>query len=117
MVSEATINKYAGVLLNYYVAGYETKHGHPPVINRHRDKWGFRNMYEDIGVDQGKATIDYFLRTPRPDHLPAQLFQNYDRLNLIRLEQEQDEVDRVRLRQETEARVREWEQKIGNSRG
>lgn len=115
MVAEATINKHATTLLNLYINTYVDKYGKPPVdINRYRDKWIFRNMFEDLGVKQAERVILYFFRTSRPGHPVKYLGNNYDRLNRILIDLDNDEQERLRLRKETEKRVREWEKKHGN---
>jgi hypothetical protein len=115
MVAEATINKYATVLLTQYVTLYQEKYGKNPIdLNRYRDKWIFRNMYEDLGKDQAKKVVDYYFKTSRVGHPIKYLGNNYDRLSRILDELERDEADRILLRKETEQRVKDWEEKSGN---
>jgi len=117
MVTEATINKHATALLDHYVQCYTEKYGQAPTVNRYRDRWGFRNMYEDLGPAQAKMVVEYYFKTQRPAHPMMQLFNNYDRLSTIMNDQNNDEQNRMRLTKETEQRVKEWEEKIANSRG
>lgn len=110
MVAEATINKYANILLAKYMKNYEARYGRVPEMNRFRDKWGFRGMYEDLGSNQAERVVDYYFRTSRPGHPLSYLLYNYDKLNKILLELDKDAENRIRLRKETEERVKKWEE-------
>jgi hypothetical protein len=115
MVAEATINKHATTLLTQYVTRYQEKYGKTPVdMNRYRDKWIFRNMYEDLGNVQAARVIDFYFKTSRIGHPVKFLGNNYDRLNRILNELDKDEKERLQLRKETEQRVKEWEKKNAN---
>lgn len=115
MVAEATINKHATALLGQYISLYTEKYSRPPAdLNRYRDKWIFRNMYEDLGKDQAARVVEYYFKTGHPGHPLKYLGFNYDRLSRILIELDEDEADRLRLRKETEQRVKEWELKNGN---
>jgi hypothetical protein len=109
MVAEATINKYTNELLALYIDRYTSLYGKTPVMNRFKQKWGFRAMYEDLGLAQAKKVIEHYFKTERFGHPIDYLLYNYEKLNLILIELEKDAVDREQLRKETEQRVREWE--------
>lgn len=118
MVAEATINKHANTLLSKYIILYTEKYNRAPAdLNRYRDKWIFRNMYEDLGGVQAARVVEYYFKTGHPGHPVKYLGFNYDRLSQILLDLDKDEVDRLKIRKETEERVRKWEEKNGNSRG
>ena len=115
MVAEATVNRHATTLLTQYVTLYQERYGKtPPDLNRYRDKWIFRNMYEDLGNKQAARVIEYYFKTSRVGHPVQYLGYNYDRLSQIVLDLDKDKEDRLRLRKETEARVKEWDAKNGN---
>lgn len=109
MPSEATINKYTNELLALYIELYSQKYDKAPVMNRFKQKWGFRGMYEDLGLPQAKKVINHYFKTPRVGHPIDYLLYNYEKLNQILIELERDARDREELRKETEQRVREWE--------
>jgi hypothetical protein len=109
MVSEATVNKYTNELLALYVDLYSQKYGKAPMMNRFKQKWGFRGMYEDLGQAQAKKVINHYFNTGRVGHPIDYLLYNYEKLNQILIELEQDARKREELRKETEQRVREWE--------
>ena len=114
MASAAALAKQANGLVTLYVNLWADKYNDAPAVNRHRDKWGFQDMVEDLGYDRAKEVITYYFQTGRPGHPLKHLLMNYDRLHKLLLEIEQDEIDRVRLRKETEQRVKEWEEKNGD---
>lgn len=109
MVAEATINKYTNELLAMYIDLYAKQYGKTPVMNRFKQKWGFRGMYEDLGQAQAKKVIEHYFKTGRVGHPIDYLLYNYEKLNQILIELERDAKDREQLRKETEQRVREWE--------
>lgn len=109
MVSEATINKNARELLTQYVTLYQEKYSKTPEINRYKHLWGFKGMYEDLGIAQARNVVNYYFRTSRPGHPVEYLIYNYEKLDRILLELEKDARDREQWRKETEQRVKEWE--------
>ena len=115
MVSQATLVKYGNALINLYTTTYSEKYGRAPVINRHRDKWGFQSMAEDLGYERSKEVIEYYFRTGRVGHPLQHLLYNYEKLDTILKELAEDEVKRAELRKMTEQRVKEWQERNGNT--
>lgn len=109
MVTEATLNKYTNELLNLYIVEFKAKYGRAPEMNRFKQKWGFRGMYEDLGMEASKRVINYYFGTSRPGHPIDYLLYNYEKLDKVIREREKDAVERERLRKETEKRVKEWD--------
>lgn len=109
MASEATVNKNARELLTLYVSLYQKKYNKAPEMNRFKQQWGFRAMYEDLGIAQARKIVEYYFRTARVGHPIDYLLYNYEKLNRILIELEKDARDREQWRKETEQRVKEWE--------
>lgn len=109
MASEATINKNARELLSLYVNLYQDKYKKVPEMNRYKQQWGFRGMYEDLGIAQSRKVIEHYFKTGRVNHPLEYLLYNYEKLNRILIELEKDARDREQWRKETEAKVKEWE--------
>ena len=107
-VSNAQINTLVSLYLKLYKEKYSFD---PPGFNRFRDKWGFRDMIEDLGMARSKEVITYYFDTRHIGHPVQQLFYNYDRLSDLMKEREEDEKNRERLRAETEARVKAWRER------
>lgn len=108
MVAQSTLTKQGNALITLYVNSYTDKYGKAPVINRHRDKWGFQSMIEDLGYPRAQEVITYYFKTGRVGHPLQYLLYNYEKLNIILREIAEDEVNREQLRKQTEQRVKEW---------
>lgn len=116
MVSQATLTKQGNALVTLYVSEFVEKYsGKTPTINRHRDKWGFQSMVEDLGYERARQVVQYYFKTGRVGHPLQYLLYNYEKLDAILKELAEDEVKREELRKLTEKRVAEWEAKNGNS--
>jgi len=98
----------AHALITYFSSRYQTTHGRPPLINRYKEKWAFLDMLADLGYDQSKAVIDFYLDQALVDHPLLHLFRNYEHLARVLREMEEDALRRAELREETKARVEEW---------
>lgn len=114
-MAKMTANQQAYALISLYEKYYTEKYGKKPSLNRHRDKWGFQDMVEDLGPDEAREIIKYYFETPRIDHPLQTLLRSYDQLARIRDERKNDEEDRLKMREETRKRVEEWERKNGNN--
>lgn len=117
MVAQSTLTKQANGLVTQFIKNYTDKYGTPPVLNRYKEKWAFQDMVTDLGYDRAKEVVDYYFRTGRAGH-PVQYFvYNYETLNRIMLEREEDRKNLAKIAKETEKRVKEWEESVGNQRG
>lgn len=102
-----TQQQRANALISHYIKLYKAKYKTDPVINRHRDKWGFMDMITDLGEQTAYHTVDYYLGTNRPGHPLRALFTNYDALNKRRLEKIRDAEKRAEIMQRTKQVVEE----------
>lgn len=114
-MSKTKANK-AYALVSYYILLYKEKYGKEPTINRHRDRWGFEDMIEDLSEYEARLVMDYYFTTNKFGHPLNYLFRNYDKLYIKMNQFEQDKLDRQKLLRETKARVEEWENKVGDGR-
>jgi hypothetical protein len=113
--SKKTLAQQANSLITLFVQKYRENFGKDPeVINRYRDKWGFQSMIEDLGYARSVQVIEYYMHTNRPIHDVTSLFNNYDRLDKIMKEKDEDERRRKILMEESRLRVQEWRAKNGN---
>lgn len=94
-------------LLDLYAVCYKEKYGKAPVLNRHRDKWGFVDMLEDLDFEQCKELIEYYFRTTRPGHPLVGLFNNYDSLWKTKIDLDEDRRKKKELLAATKAKVKE----------
>ena len=114
MVAQSTLTKQANGLVTQYIKNWTDKYGKAPVINRYKEKWGFQDMVQDLGYERAKEVVDYYFNTGRLGHPTTYLIYNYETLHKIMLEREADRENMARLAKETEQRVKEWEEKLGN---
>jgi len=111
-----TANQQAYALISLYESEFEAKYRERPRLNRHRDKWGFQDMVEDLGYGEAQEVIKYYfeMKFDVQRHPIQTLFRNYDRFAEIRRERAEDQERIKRLAKETEKRVKEFEAKNGN---
>lgn len=114
MPSEATLNKYSNELLAFYIKLWETKYRRRPEINRFKQRWGFKGMYEDLGIEQSKKVIEYYLNSNRMGHPVDYLLYNYEVINKRLMEKEKDAEERRLLILETKKKVEEREARGNN---
>jgi hypothetical protein len=118
MASDQTELKYARQLVQLYKDLYVERYGKAPLFNSHRDLWGFRRMFSDLGYDVAREVVEsYFAFRDKYNHNYSELFNNYDRY-AVDIEEsaalaKKDEENRI----ETERRVKEWRAKNGERTG
>jgi hypothetical protein len=107
-----SLAQQANALVTKYVNLYKEVHGSPPVVNRHRDRWGFQSMIEDLGKGDAERVIAYYFSIRKP-HEISDLLRHYDDYHKNRLHDEEDKRRVAKLHEETARRVREWREKNG----
>lgn len=113
-MSKLTANQQAYALITLFEKNYQKKYGRKPEINRHRDKWGFQDMVEDLGYGEAQQIVAYYFELRYIGHPVQTLLRNYDKFSRVRKEREEDEANRLRLREETKKRVEAFEREHGN---
>lgn len=109
-MTDKTVVQQANALITKYVKLYEQTHGSKPLVNRYRDKWGFKSMIEDLGRDDAAKVIDYYFSLTKLHDL-IDLFRSYDELHRNRLADEEDARRVAQLQIETAKRVKEYLEK------
>ena len=105
------------ILLSLYSSLFEKKYGRKPEINRHRDKWGFADMIDDLGMDRAREVIEWFFET-EGNHSLRTLFSSYDRMSSEIQEESEDKQRLAQLRLATKDKVAEFRRrKFEQSRG
>lgn len=96
-------------LTNYYLRVYEGRYGRRPVINRHKARWGFDSVLQDMSMAKAQELLDYYLETHSGHgHSLEWFFYHYDELTKKKREYEEDEAHREELREASRRRVEEW---------
>lgn len=113
-MAKLTANQQAYALISLFEKHYQKKYNRKPDLNRHRDKWGFQDMVEDLGYDIAQEIVVYYFELKYVGHPVQQLLRNYDKFRRVRDERREDEAERLRLRAETKKRVEDWEKTHGD---
>jgi len=100
-------------LLSYFDQQHNIKHGKPANINRIKQRWDMKLLYEDLGMAGVRQLIDYYFSLNRPHHSLNWFFMNYDRMLEVQKLQEEDSLKRAELMKATQRRSEEFKQKYG----
>lgn len=96
-------------MTTYYLNKYHEKYHHKPNVNRHKARWGFDSVLQDMTPSKAQALVDFYLETHSTNrHSLEWFFYNYDKLIDRKHEYEKDEAEREQLRLESKRRVEEW---------
>ncbi len=98
------------ILISYYEAKYAQKYGRRPLVNRHREKWGFQDMLESLPMEDCKRVIDYYLDLD-VSHTVRGLLHKFDVYFENMNESEAEKAERIRLRNQTKDVVAEFRRK------
>jgi hypothetical protein len=105
----------AHALLSYFDQQHRKRYkGTPASINRIKQRWDMKLLYEDLGMVGVKQTIDYYFALNRPHHSLNWFFNNYDRMIRMHELQELDKQKRVELQHATKKRSEEFREKYGS---
>lgn len=104
-------------LTSYYLTAYQDRYGVKPNINRHKARWGFDSVLEDLSAAKAMELIDFYLAAQSSNrHSLEWFFYNYDKLIDKKETYEKDEADRRKLRAASKKKVEEWrKQKSDNN--
>lgn len=95
-------------LINYFLKKYKEQYGTTPTnFNRYAKKWGFTDMFNDLGYNRSSTIIDYFFELSVA-HDADTLLKNYGNYNEAFEEAEKDKAKRAELAEETKRRVAEY---------
>lgn len=80
------------ILLSLYQNLYKDKYGKAPSLNKYKEKWAMQDVVDSIGYDRAKKVLEYYFETGKDKH-PLQFFYfNFDRLEDMMLQIEEDKV-------------------------
>ena len=114
MASKDPLTTQMNALVTLYLKLYKEKYGEGPRnFNRHRDKWGFQSMVEDLGYDRAREVVTYYFETRNIYHPVNKLLYEYDKIDKLMREREEDEERRQRLLAESKKRVEAWREANG----
>jgi len=100
-------NREPYILLTIYMALYEQKYGKKPRINKYKEKWAMQDVIDSIGFDQAKDVLNYYFRTGKNGHPLNFFYNNFDRLEDMMIQINEDVANRARLLEQTKRLVEE----------
>lgn len=100
-------DKEPHALLTHYVSLFKSKYGTDPKINRYREKWAMQDVVDSVGYVHAKDLLEYYFTLNKAGHPLNFFFYNFDKIDRLRKEVEDDKVKRDMLRYETKTMVEE----------
>lgn len=107
MATDATLAKYAREAIALYVSLFESKYKRKPEMNRYSARYALSDIIDDIGMAKTKTVIEYYFKTDKPGHPFPWFLGNYEKLNKVYDELQEDARKRAKLREETRKRMAE----------
>lgn len=94
-------------LLSYFDGLYEKKYGRKYKGNRYSDSWGFKDIIEDLGMEQARLLVGYYFKLASPDHSRSWFIYHYNEIYDNLLNGIKDARERQYIREETRRRTEE----------
>lgn len=99
------VNKEPYILLSLYSNLYEGLYNTKPTINRYKEKWAMQDVIDSIGFDRSKDVLYYYFKTGKNRHPLNFFYNNFERIEDMMKQIEEDKINRARLSQETKRMV------------
>lgn len=104
-------------LLDFFEECYKEKYGVAPPINRIRDKWNMRELYDEMGMREVKKLIKlYFASISTTQHSLQFFYNNYEKLIVQQQLRDRDIEHRKQLLKQTKKRVKDEQRSGANQR-
>ena len=105
-------NKQPHALLTHYISLYKDRYGRDPILNRYREKWGMQDVIDTVGYQRAKDLVEYYFTLNKYNHPLQWFFYNFDKLDKLWKDIEDDKVHRDMLRLKTKEMVEERERRL-----
>lgn len=112
-----TSNQEPHALITLYVSLFEDRYGKKPTLNRFREKWAMQDLIDSVGYSRAKDLIEYYFTLSKYGHPLNWFFYNFDKLDKLWKDIEDDKAHRDMLRSNTKAMVEERERRLNEHRG
>jgi len=99
------VNKEPYILLSLYSNLYEGLYNTKPTINRYKEKWAMQDVIDSIGFERSKDVLYYYFKTGKNRHPLNFFYNNFERIEDMMKQIEEDKINRARLSQETKRMV------------
>ena len=101
------VNKEPYILLSLYSNLYEGMYNAKPTINRYKEKWSMQDVLDSIGFDRAKSVLDYYFKTGKNKHPLNFFYNNFERIESMMMQIDEDKANRSRLLEATRRMVEE----------
>ncbi len=97
------------ILMGLYQSLYQDRYGRKPAINKYREKWAMQDVIDSVGYDRARELLVYYFKTGKSGHPLQFFFYNFDKIDRMEKDIQQDRMYRDNLRHETKKMVEEEE--------
>lgn len=100
-------SKQPYALLSLYEKLYTEKYNKASRLNKFKEKWAMQDVIESVGYDRARELLEYYFRVTKQGHPIQWFFYNFDRLDDMLLQSQEDELRRKKMREATKKMVEE----------
>lgn len=100
-------SKQPYALLSLYEKLYTEKYRKASRLNKFKEKWAMQDVIESVGYDRARELLEYYFRVTKQGHPIQWFFYNFDRLDDMLLQSQEDELRRRKMREATKKMVEE----------
>jgi hypothetical protein len=94
-------------LLSLYEKLYSEKYNKVARLNKFKEKWAMQDVIESVGYERARELLEYYFRVTKQGHPLQWFFYNFDRLDDMLIQSEEDARRRQKLREDTKKMVEE----------
>lgn len=94
-------------LLSLYETLYAQRYSKKPRINKYKEKWAMGDVIDSIGYDRARELLEYYFKVTKQGHPLQWFFYNFDRLDDMLLQSQEDQLRRKKMREATKKMVEE----------
>lgn len=105
-------NKEPHALITLYVSLFEERYGKKPTLNRFKEKWAMQDLIDSVGYSRAQDLIGYYFTLSKYGHPLNWFFYNFDKLDRLWKDIEDDKAHRDMLRSKTKTMVEERERRL-----
>ncbi len=93
------------ILISLYESLYKEKYNKKPRLNKFREKWAMQDVIDSVGYDRAKELVIYYFSTNKSGHPLNFFYNNFDRIDILNKEIQQDKINRSILLDQTKRMV------------
>lgn len=100
-------SKQPYALLSLYESLYSEKYSKKPKLNKFKEKWAMADVVESVGYERARELLEYYFKVSKQGHPLQWFFYNFDRLDDMLMQSEEDALRRKKMREATKRMVEE----------